>query len=450
MDALDNVIFATLQSPLQTGAFINSDYIPGAFGPFVPGNTTPVGIVTPVFNFSVANKELYSSYNDPSIFEPSITRHWYDINGNGIAGSPAANFQYDWAGIGVVSDFTNSSTYHFLYSYLIENSRILQIFERVIEKYLHDEDLGIAPQAVYQWFLNAENLFFKDGFRRSQNIRSLIRSSFDYNRRNAYYRMFGIDLAFGDINSGTGGTVPYIRAKTANQQFIPLFERYLTEIWQGFINARNTSGANSSDVNQLVELAIQIQELLGARRGGRPGGAVNAYAGTNLSQEEFSSAMLITWFTFIISANTNVVQFLNCQSSTIGERLIKIGEKVGVPAHSKCQALFEMAGAAGNILTLLEAGGYLDANGNVQNMLTSLIPGTAPSIDSDYMNAFLLVINNWEKATGHRIKNAEVNVRGMVSIAGQQQRQSQPQPQPQPQPQSQPRSNGKPAVVPVN
>lgn len=418
MDALDNVVFATLQSPLQTGNLITSDYLPNpAFPGFLPGNTTPAGTSVPVFSFTVADKFTYSSFQDYNLIMTGLLRHWYDVNGNGVAGSPAANFQYNWIPIpGIIADFTNSSTYHLIYAYLIENTRLLQIFERVIEKYVQDEELGIAPPNVFQWILNSEKIFFKESTTKSSNIRTLLRASYDANRRNAYYRMFGVDLAFGDINSQSGGSYPYVKARTANQQFIPLFERYLSEIWQGFINARNSSGPNTSDVNNLVELAIQLQELLAARRGGRPGGGINAYAGTNLALEEFASVFMATWFTFIISDNTPVVQFLNCQSSTIGERLIKIGAKVGVPAHTKCQSLFEMAGAAANILTLLEAGGYLNTAGNVQTMLSSLNPGTPISPDSDFMNYFLLVINNWEKATGHKIKNVEANVTAAVRV----------------------------------
>jgi hypothetical protein len=423
MDALDNLIFATLRSPLQSGIGIASDYIPPSFGTFAPG-IIPTGSFNPVYGFSIPDKEAYSSYNDYSIFENAILRHWYDINGNGRAGSFADNFQYEWPGTGVIADFTQSSSYHLLYAYLLENTRILQIFERLIEKYVNDEDLGIATPRVYQWLTNTERLFFKDGTYRSHSIRSLIRPSFEANRRNAYYRMFGIDLAFGDINSTTSGTSGYYKAKTANQQFIPLFERYLSEVWQSYINVRNSSGPNTTDVNNLVELATQIRELLKARRGGRPGGnptgnpgdEINAYAGTNLSMEEYASAVIVTWFTFIISADTQLVNFLNCQSSTIGERLIKIGNKVGVPAHTKCQALFEMAGAAANIMNLLEIGTYLESTANLQTMLSSLNPGTLASINSDYMNAFLTVINNWEKATGHRIKNPEGNITGTVKI----------------------------------
>ena len=410
MDAIDNLIFATLNSPISpfpTGR-ITSDYLPLPFGPFAPVTITPPGAFTPVYAFSIPDKRTYISFQDYSIIERAMVRHWHDVDAAGTYVWPASSL--------TLSDFTQSPNYHLIYAYLLENTRILQIFERVIEKYVMDEELGVAQiPEVFQWIVNSEKLFFKDENTRSSNVRSLIRPSYDANRRNAYFRMFGIDLAFGDIGSGSGGTIQYYKANTANQQFIPLFERYLSEIWQGYTNARNTSGQNSSDVNNVVELAIQLQELLAARRGGRPGGP-NVYATRNLSYEEFSSVMLLSWFTFIISDNTPVVQFLNCQSSTIGERLIKIGNKVGIQAHTKCQAMFEMAGAAANILNLLEAGGYLDNNGNVQTMLSSLNPPVTLTLDSDYMNAFLTVINNWEKATGHKIKNPEANITGTVKV----------------------------------
>ncbi|MFL5788216.1 MAG: hypothetical protein ACJ748_09185 [Flavisolibacter sp.] len=412
MDAIDNLIFATINSPIAPfpSGRIVSDYLNPPFAlTLTPVTITPNGFSTPVSSFALPDKRAYISYQDYSIIERAMVRHWHDVDAAGT---------YVWPGTPptTMSDFTQSPNYHLIYAYLLENTRILQIFERVIEKYVMDEELGVAQiPEVLQWIFNSEKLFFKDENTRSSNIRSLIRPSYDANRRNAYYRMFGIDLAFGDISSGSGSTMQYYKANTANQQFIPLFERYLSEIWQAYTNARNTSGQNSSDVNNVVELAVQLQELLAARRGGRPGGP-NIYATRNLSYEEFSSVILLSWFTFIISDNTPVVQFLNCQSSTIGERLIKIGNKVGIQAHTKCQAMFEMAGAAANILNLLEAGGYLDNNGNVQNMLSSLNPPVTLSLDSDYMNAFLTVINNWEKATGHKIKNPEANITGTVKV----------------------------------
>lgn len=433
MDAIDNLIFATLQSPTNSGP-IGSDYLNllPVFGGFAPVNiANPANVFNTNFTFTTNEKEIFCSLRDHAVIEQAITRHWYDLNGRGLAA--AANFVYDWPAVfpappSRVSDFTFSPGYHLLYSYLLENTRILQIFERVIERYFQDEEFGIVPTGMsnaYHWLHNSERIFFKDEGSRSGNIRSLLRPVYDANRRNAYNRMLGMDLAFGGINSGSGDSFPYYKAKASNQQFIVLFERFLSEIWQGYTNARNTSGPNTTDVNQATELAVQIQELLTARRGGSvnpgPGLVVDTYSNTNLSREEYASAILLSWFTFIISSDTEVVRFLNCQSSTIGERLQKIGNKVGIPAHSKCQALFEMSGAANQIMILLEAGGSLDNSGWVQTMLSSLNPPVAPAIfvptiQSDYMNNFLTLINNWEKTTGHRIKNPEVNVRTVVSM----------------------------------
>jgi hypothetical protein len=114
-----------------------------------------------------------------------------------------------------------------------------------------------------------------------------------------------------------------------------------------------------------------------------------------------------------------LVDFLNCQSSSIGERLLKIGAKVGIPAHSKCQALFEMAGAAANILISIETGGFLNNPVSVQTMLSSLNPPPAVppgAVFINFMTDFLTVINNWEKATGHKIKNPDANVTGTVKV----------------------------------
>ena len=102
---------------------------------------------------------------------------------------------------------------------------------------------------------------------------------------------------------------------------------------------------------------------------------------------------------------------------------MKLGEKVGIPAHSKCQSIFDMAASASSILTRLEmespVNNLFENAGWMAGMLSSLnpIPGWVPSQQSDYMNDFLVVINNWEKATGHRIKNPETNVRTTVSFA---------------------------------
>lgn len=435
MDIIDNLMYTSYASPVQQTvqallpppaaapglqpAPVNriiSDFIPA----FLPaGGAVPIvaGAGT-VFTYPLGDKMNFCTYDDPRLIEAAIHRHWYDINNQvnyDNDGIRQARVPVPAGSVRLVS-FEDSSSYHLIYAYLLENTRILQIFERVIEKYFTDEELGIANNSqVVTWINNAERLFFKNDSLLSSNIRSLIRPSSDSTRRNAYWRMFGMDLAFGDINSQSG-SIPYIKAKASNQQFIPLFEKYLSEIWQGYVNARNSSGENDSDVNVISDLARQLRELLIARRGDVAG---NTYANQNLSREEFSAVLITSWFNFIISDNTPVVDFLNCQSSTIGERLFKIGNKVGVPAHSKCQSLFEMAGAAANILTTIEVGGFLDNAGVIQTMLSSLNPPPAvppAQVFINFMTDFLTVINNWERATGHKIKNPEAKITGTVRV----------------------------------
>ena len=411
MDILDNVMFASFFRQLTGGRVIESDYIPNP-GTFpLPVVSNPATPLVPVYNYSLGNKLGYSILDDPQFIEKGILRHWFDVNDAAIyVGPPSQGFpQY--------SSFKYSSTYHLIYAYLIENTRILQIFERVIDKYLHDEELGIADNFnTFNWIQNSERLFFKSDIPKQTNLRSILRPNSDNSRRNAYFRMFGMDLAFGDIDPQNPAK-PYIKGKASNQQFIVLFERYLSEVWQGFINAKNTSGPNTADVNILVELAQEIREILIARRGSV---TATSYARLNLSKEEFSSVLMNSWFSFVVSYNSPIVNYLNAQSSTVGERLMKIGTKVGIPAHSKCQALFDMAGSAANVLLAVEVGGLLDDPSWVQQMLTSFqgtITTPLKATQRKFMDDFLTVINNWEKATGHRIKNPEANIRGTVKIS---------------------------------
>lgn len=407
MDIIDNVIFASYNRKFADGSTIQGSFVPNPPAP-VPAQTNP-GSPAPVWTYQVYDKLNFCAVEDPGFLENGIIRHWYDIDSQDIYELPVIN------PVDQLSSFVDNSTYHLIYAYLLENTRLLQIFERVIERYMNDEELGISNGlATYNWIQNSERLFFKNDTPKVSNIRSLIRPSADSSRRNAYQRMFGMDLAFGDAGA-QDGALAYVRSKSSNHQFIVLFERYLSEIWQGYINARNTSGANTSDSNILVEYAQQLQEMLAARRGDTTN---NTYAHLNLSREEYSSVLITSWFTFIISYDSPVVNYLSCQSSTIGERLIKIGNKVGIQAHRKCQSLFEMAGSAAMILLTVETGGLLDDSAWVGRMLSSLNPPvpTPLSLEGNFMNAFLTVINNWEKATGHKIKNPEANITGSVKM----------------------------------
>lgn len=431
MDILDNLIYATMASPMLPVIRQGYPADPRAVSDYIPPFTTsgaefdPINVgsaYAPVFSYSVAQKMDYCAYEDAAAIETAILRHWYDVNdqvnydSNGV--TPFGTVPVP--AIDRYASFELSSNYHLIFAYLIENTRLFQIMERMIERYLTDEEFGIAEDnRAFNWIQNTERLFFKNDTLRSSNIRSLIRPSADATRRNAYWRMFGMDLAFGDINSPSNGQLSYIKAKTSNQQFVPLFEKYLSEIWQSYINANNTSGINTSDPNVVVDLATQLRELLIARRGD----VNNAfYANQNLSREEYASVLMASWFMFVIADDSPIVQFLNCQSSTIGERLIKIGNKVGIPAHTKSQALFEMAGAAANVLRIIEQGGVFDEPVRMQRLLRSLVQPTTSittlpaNDDMNFMSDLLTVINNWEKATGHKIKLSDTGYVASVRV----------------------------------
>ena len=67
----------------------------------------------------------------------------------------------------------------------------------------------------------------------------------------------------------------------------------------------------------------------------------------------------------------------------------------------------------------MEVGLFNNAN-FLQRVIRSLstinpIPNPTPQ-EINILNNLLLIINNWEKATGHKIKNPEANIRGTVKI----------------------------------
>jgi hypothetical protein len=397
MDALDNLIYATLRRPLTGPRPIQSDYV-----------ATPAGygvINNPPYYFDNVDKMSFVCWDDIDVIERSLNQHWYDISRQ-----PAINYQWVFGGTAtVITDFSVGSPYHLITAYLAENSRIVQIFQRMIDMYLHDEDFGIPgnPQVI-RWIQNTEKLFFKNC--NTYSPQSAIRSSSEAMRRNAYHRLFGLELAFGEPDGTSNAS--FKKAKASNRQFIVLFEQYLSEVWQAYVNIRNAVGPNSTDNINLSALAQQLRELLNARRGYQTRGN-QPYSHENLAYEEYFSVLMLTWFTFALSYdNSPIVQFLNCQSNTVGERLLKLGARVGLPAHQKSEPLFELAGAAGGVLRAIESG-VLENPTWITNMFAN--PPMATTVP--LLNDLLTVINNWEKATGHKIKNREANIAGTVKIA---------------------------------
>src|SRR5215208_8323438 len=153
---------------------------------------------------------------------------------------------------------------HLIYAYMIENTRIYEIFRRVLFEYLHGERLETPSEETQRWLRTTEELFYRDtppffAFQLTRYIRPDIRAS----RRNAYYRLFGMDLNHGTDN---GSLYPYERAAASNRDFVPTFEAFLREVWRGIINARNQIGPNTTDDAAIADLAGRLSHMLKDRR----------------------------------------------------------------------------------------------------------------------------------------------------------------------------------------
>jgi hypothetical protein len=273
------------------------------------------------------------------------------------------------------------------YAYFIEQTRAYEIFRRVIEEYVYGERLGTPTDQTQRWLRTTEQLFYSDHApHQIYNLTSWIRPDLRATRRNAYFRMFGMDLNHGTDDNRP---LPYPRAAAANTEFAPTFERLLREVWIGIENFGNTSGSNPTDDGTIASLAQQLDDMLSVRR-----------EGGNLERDEFVHISTMSWFHLALSYDTDVVNDLEAQAESAEERLLKIGERVGLPAHSRSAAYFRLADDMSFILRAIEAGLFN-------------APGNAPAlyaIGTPIGNAMRSAVRDWSIVTGRDVKTRPVSV----------------------------------------
>jgi hypothetical protein len=270
-------------------------------------------------------------------------------------------------------DFYSSVWDHLIYAYMIENTRAYEIMGRVIAEYTQGERISIPQRsATFQWLRTTEELFYKDASPfQPFNLVSRLRPDIAATRRNAYYRMFGMDL-----NHGRDGqsSYPYVKAEAANRDFVVMFEEFLREVWRAIENASNSSGANPTDFAAIHDLAVRLQDMLNARRGGD-------FTDPNLAREEFLAVCLAAWLHLTLSFDSPVVQDLLATGPSPEQRLRQIGERVGLPAHGRSHSYFILARRLSTLLIEIERGDYSDISlvqtlaggGAVQEALTEII-----------------------------------------------------------------------------
>ena len=276
---------------------------------------------------------------------------------------------------------------HLIYAYMVENTRSYEIFRRVLWEYAHGERLGIPRNdASHRWLRTTEELFYKDAsVWQPFNLVSRIRPDISASRRNAYYRMFGMDLNHG-IDGST--SYPYEKPAAANREFVFTFEEFLREVWRAIENATNLVGANPTDRTAILDLSLRLQNMLTGRRGGdasRP----------NLARDAFLATSLMSWLHLTVSFNTPIVTDLVATGPSPAERLRLIGERVGVPAHGRSHSYFIIAPLISTLLNHIELGN-LDQIPEIETLF-----GLGPNRVRDDTAT---IITHWSMITGRDLK----------------------------------------------
>ncbi len=283
---------------------------------------------------------------------------------------------------------------HLMYAYLIENTRALEILAKVVQGSLTDEPFGTLSESSFRWLRLTEDLFFRDGVSSLiSSISSQLRPDLRGTRRNAYQRMFGIDLNHG---AADGGAYPYVRAQTANGDFVRSLQELLRELWRGFVNARNTSGPRTTDDSNIRELLTKLRTMLNARR------LSGAASRANLAREEFVAVATLEWFDLTVRTETSIVTDLKANADQPEDRLRKLGERVQVPYHGRSRSFFQLASRLPGFLREIEEGDWEDPR-PVADLYDETRAGNLATRTTD-------IVNHWSIATGVDLKSVPVTV----------------------------------------
>ena len=302
------------------------------------------------------------------------------------------------------ADFDVDPWDHLGYAYVLESTRIVQILRRIVRAYRSGESLGIPSVETQRWVDATEAILFGAANPLSAWLStSVVRPDPESVRRNAYWRLFGLDLSFGTEDEGAPS---YEKAAAANTSFTALFEELLFELWQAISNERNLVGVNKADNDRIFRIAEQLKYVLLSRR-----------QKALLRREELAAVTALGWAELTVAFDTPIVQDLTAQGSSASERLRLMGERVGMKPHSKSAAFFSMASEISMLLRMIEAGAVSDAN--LAWMLYAL-PSSPTQNPRPIGVETRRVITEWAAATGKNLKEAsrptEVRTPRLVAV----------------------------------
>jgi hypothetical protein len=306
------------------------------------------------------------------------------------------------------SHFPVSSTLqqydHLIYAYVLENTRAIQIMRRVVREFRSGEALGVPSPDTSRWLDATEALLFGANDLLSAWLStSHVRPNPESVRRNAYWRLLGMELAFGDDDNRP---VTYDKASAANTTFTQLFEELLYELWQAIANIKNSSGVNETDDDRIYRLGQELGYVLNVRR-----------QGNVLDRVELAAAVVAGWIDVTLRYDSPLVVDLRAQATSPDERLRLVGERVGLTPHSKSTNFFAMASDLSLILRTIEFN-VVDEPGRAWILYANSQPtgpGYDPSGAKPLGEESKRVITEWSAATGRRLKHSALPTQ--VSVA---------------------------------
>jgi hypothetical protein len=299
-----------------------------------------------------------------------------------------------------VANFRASSTetvpgligHHAIYAYMVENTRIVEVFRRVLDNFLHGERLSVLSPASQRWLWTTEELFFRDPPSFSITTQtSSVRPSALSTRANLHQRLFGMTLNPTNDNPKPAFTI----AEHANVDFVATLDELLHEVWQGRTNFANQVGARPTDDAKIHQLCERLRDMLLSRR-----------TNGTLSREEYWAVGTMSWFhATVLDTNSEIVRDLKAESPSAEEVLFKIAQRVGYPAHGLSKSYFMLAEPLSRLLTAIESGHYseVEAVPALYTPPASTTPGViTPVQDTDTIKT------HWSIIRGRDIKAKKV------------------------------------------
>jgi hypothetical protein len=275
--------------------------------------------------------------------------------------------------------------HHLSYAFILESTGLIEIFAEVVRRLVVGETLGRLTPASVKWLRATEELFFRDPplFSIAGTV-SELRPQARVNRRNAYWRMFGMDLPHA-VPARWDGSGQAWKADVGeiNVDFRAKWTELLRQVWLGLENNRNSSGANPTDGNYVALLSRALRDMFNDRR-----------RGGLLAREEFAYVTVLSWFHLTLQTNSPIIVDLKADSTSPAERLAQLGQRVGMHPALRSRELFDLAEPMSSLLRAIEIGTFDDA-------------GTAAALFDDGTALALEmreIINQWQSATGERVK----------------------------------------------